>query len=137
MKTVAIEGDRRGQWLGLWLVALTAFYLAVTAANLANYRPISGDDIWILSASHKLATQGVFGSELYAGFFNADRHYFISLPGVHILQAVALHLPGNDLVNARWVSVVSGAVLLWAATALAWRWYGLAAGLVTSLLLLF
>jgi hypothetical protein len=135
MKMPATGVGTRGQWLGLWLVPVTVVYLTLTSTNLANYRPISGDDGWILSASHKLAMEGVFGSDLYAGFFGADRHYFVSLPGIHVLQAVALQLPGDGLLNARWVSVGSGALLLWTASILAWRWHGLLAGFLTSLLL--
>lgn len=111
-------------------------YLTVATINLANYRPISGDDAWILSASYKLARQGVFGSDMFAGFFNADQHYFIALPGQHVLQAAALWLWGDGVAQARWVSVLSGAALLWAASLLAWRWYGVTAAILTGLLLM-
>lgn len=57
---------KRRWWLLPWLAGLTTFYVAVAAANLNSYRPISGDDGWILSASYKLATEGTFGSGLYA-----------------------------------------------------------------------
>lgn len=120
-----------------WLAGLTTFFAAATTVNLANYRPVSGDDAWILSASYKLATQGVFGSDMYAGFFNADQHYFIALPGQHLLQALALWVSGDGLVAARWTSVLGGGLLLWSVTLMAWRWYGTPVATLTSVLLLF
>lgn len=139
----AIRGMRFGVprrptiFIVAWLAAMTTFFVAATTVDLANYRPVSGDDGWILSASYKLATQGVFGSDMYAGFFNADHHYFIALPGQHLLQAAAVWLSGGGLVAARWTSVLGGTLLLWAATLLAWRWYGMTVAALTSMLLLF
>jgi hypothetical protein len=128
--------SRHALFLFAWLAGLTAVYIAVTTVNLANYRPISGDGAWILSASHKLARQGIFGSDMFTGFFNADQHYFIALPGQHVLQAVALWLLGDGIAQARWVSVLSGVTLLWAVSLLAWRWYGVTVAVLTGLLLM-
>ena len=120
-----------------WLAALTLFFVTVTTINLANYRPISGDDMWILSASYKLATTGVLGSDMYAGFAGAERYYFIALPGQHLLQALVLNVAGAGIVQARWVSVAGGGVLLWVVSLLAWSWYGPGVAILTSALLLF
>lgn len=131
------ENGVSGLFICAWLVALTIFFVAVATVDLANHRPISGDDGWILSASYKLATQGIFGSDMYEGFFHADQHYFIALPGQHFLQALFLRLFGSGISQARWASVLSGIMLLWAVSILAWRWYGQKVAVVTSLLLLF
>lgn len=134
----APAGDgRRRLFIGAWLIILSLFFVTVATMDLANYRPLSGDDGWILSASYKLATDGVFGSDMYAGFFDADRHYFIALPGQHVLQALSMYLFGPGISQARWVSVLSGLALLWAASLAAWRWYGPAVAIVTGIFLLF
>lgn len=135
---LAAAKNGRGYFLiYAWLGTLTIFFVAVATIDLANYRPISGDDGWILSASYKLATQGVFGSDMYAGYFHADQHYFIALPGHHVLQALFLKILGPGISQARWASVISGVVLMWAACILAWRWYGPAVAVLTSAFLLF
>src|ERR1051325_9166622 len=72
-------GSTHVVWLG-WMLALTAVFAGLAAVNLDAYPPISGDEAWIMSVAYKLATQGVFGSDLYAGLFNAEQHYFIALP---------------------------------------------------------
>jgi len=121
----------------LWLGVLTLFFVTVATIDLANHRSISGDDGWILSASHKLATEGTLGSEMYTGFFHADEQYFIALPGQHVVQALFMRLLGSGISQARWASVISGIVLLWSVCLLAWHWYGTTVAVLTSLLLLF
>ena len=39
--------------------------------NLGNYRPVTNDEVELIAVGYKLATQGVLGSDLYAGFFGA------------------------------------------------------------------
>ncbi len=123
-------------WLA-WTLALTAIFSRVAAVNLANFRPVSNDEIWIMSASYKLATRGVFGSDLWTGFFNAERHYFIALPVHHILQALLFRIAGADVAQARLVSLVGAVVLIWTVSWLAYRWYGLTAALLAGVLLVF
>jgi len=114
---------------------LTAACLAVTLPDLGRYPRVHGDDSWVMSASYKLATTGVFGSDLYAGFDGADQHYFIALPVYQFLQALSFVLFGAGIAEARSVTVVSAVVVLWATTWLALRWYGLGASVVSGLLL--
>lgn len=128
---------RRHYLIYAWLGALTIFFISVATIDLANHRPISGDDGWILSTSYKLATEGTLGSDMYAGFFNAEEHYFIALPGQHVVQALFIRLFGPGISQARWASVISGVVLLWSVCLVALRWYGAGVAGATSLLLLF
>ncbi|HSM56921.1 MAG TPA: hypothetical protein VK879_12290 [Candidatus Sulfomarinibacteraceae bacterium] len=119
------------------LCALTVLFLAVAAANLGNYWPVTADEVWIMSASYKWAEEGVFGSDLYRGYFNADRHYFMALPTQHLLLALAFRLAEPGIESARWVTLGAGVILLWTVVWLAWRWYGPAVAACTALLLLF
>jgi 4-amino-4-deoxy-L-arabinose transferase-like glycosyltransferase len=119
------------------LLLFTFYFVSTAAANLGNYWPVTADDVWIISASYKWATQGVFGSDLYAGFFNAERYYFIALPVQYLLQALAFRLAGPSIEAARWVTLAAGITVLWTTIALAWRWYGAAAAFFSALLLLF
>ena len=119
------------------LLLFTLYFVFTAAANLGNYWPVTADDVWLISASYKWATQGVFGSDLYTGFFNADSHYFIVLPVQPLLQALAFRLAGPSIEAARWVTLAAGITLLWTTIALAWRCYGATAAFFSALLLLF
>jgi 4-amino-4-deoxy-L-arabinose transferase-like glycosyltransferase len=112
-------------------------FTRIATYKLEIYPPISGDESWIMSVAYKLTTQGVFGSDLYAGLFNAERHYFIAPPVHHFLEAISFLVAGPGVAQVRWVSLISGLVVLWVATWLAYRWYGLLPALLTGLLLVF
>ncbi|HEY3230293.1 MAG TPA: hypothetical protein VGJ87_13810, partial [Roseiflexaceae bacterium] len=73
--------------------------------------------------------------DLYAGFYGADQHFFITLPLQHGLQAISFHLFGPGVLQARGVSVVAGMSIVWLVGLLAYRWYGLAPAVVCELLL--
>jgi hypothetical protein len=65
----------------LWFLAslvLSAILAAAVWPRLANLPPVSADEVWIFSASFKLATEGVLGSDLFQGFYGADRHYYLA-----------------------------------------------------------
>jgi 4-amino-4-deoxy-L-arabinose transferase-like glycosyltransferase len=109
--------------------------LVFVLPNLGRYPPVSGDDSWVMSASYKLASKGVFGSDLYAGFHGADEHYFVALPVYQLLQAASFNLFGAGIISARLVTVASALIVLWATTWLALRWYGVLASALCGLLL--
>lgn len=114
----------------------TGIFLAATLPDLGRYPPVHADETWIMSAAYKLATTGVFGSDMFAGMSGADQHYFIALPVQHVLQAFSFRLLGAGIAQARLVSVVGAVVVLWSASWLALRWYGLLASILTGVLLL-
>jgi 4-amino-4-deoxy-L-arabinose transferase-like glycosyltransferase len=126
----------RRLWL-LGMLGLTALLIVLVAPGLAHYPPITGDEVWIMSASHKLATQGVLGVDMFAGFLGADRYYFIGLPVQHLWQAAVFKLFGAGLSQARWASLLAGIGLVWIVGSLAFRWYGWATALLASALLVY
>lgn len=136
-KAYQIGKTKKGIIWFVWTLALSVFFVLATTVNLANYRVVTADDVWIMSVSYKLARQGILGSDLYAGFFNAEQHYFISLPFYHFLQALSFKLAGVGIAQARYVNVLSAVGLLWAVSWLSYRWYGVKVALVTGLLIVF
>ena len=128
-------GHRHRRAFALGTVALTVAFLSLAARNIANFRPVSDDDNWIMSASFKLATKGVFGSDLYAGLFNGERRYFFNLPTFHVAQAAVFAVAGAGHGPARWPSLAAALVVITTASWLATRWYGPLAGWLTALLL--
>lgn len=126
------------RWIWVaWAVLLSLFAVAVVAPELGNYPVVSGNDGWIMSASYKLANDGVFGSDLYAGFYNAEQVYFIALPVHHVLQALAFRIAGVGMFEARVVALLGGLVVLWCVAWLGYRWYGSFVSVIAVLLLLF
>ncbi len=123
-------------WLA-WTIGLTVFFVSMAANNLSNYRPVSADEVSIIALSHRLATQGIFGSDLYAGFFNADQHWLLNPPAHFVWQAIGFQIAGAGVAQARWVSLLGSLSIIWSAGWLAYRWHSLGAALLTGLLLIF
>ena len=136
----ASDAGRRNAVRGtlLWVgatVAISAAFSTVAAYNLANYRPVSNDEVELMAVGYKLAFRGVLGSDMYAGFSGGDQHHFETLPLQHVLQAISFRVFGPGIAQARLVSLVAAIALVWAVGWLAFRWYGLAAAIVAELLL--
>ena len=124
----------------LWLVVylgLSATLVAAVWPNLANFPPVSADEVSIMSVSFKLASQGVLGSDLYTGLYGADQHHFLALPGQHFFQAAFFGVFGAGVAQARAPSVVAGVIVLWTVGWLAYKWIGLGCSVTTGILLLF
>jgi 4-amino-4-deoxy-L-arabinose transferase-like glycosyltransferase len=110
--------------------------LLFTLPNLANHPVPTDDEIWILSASHKLATEGVFGSDLFAGFYRADEVYLFNMPLHHIVLAAAFKVFGTSIWIARLVSIAYGLAALVLVYALAKQVGGVTTGVVALVLML-
>jgi hypothetical protein len=124
----------RAGWL-VWTLALSLVFGRIAAFNLGNYRPVTNDEVELMTVGYKLATRGVLGSDLYTGFFGADQHYMITLPLQQLLESISFRLFGPGVAQARWVSLIAGGSILWSVGWLAYRWHGLLAAIVCELLL--
>jgi 4-amino-4-deoxy-L-arabinose transferase-like glycosyltransferase len=130
----------RGRWssgstyaaLGL----LVAVYLATVLINLDSDPILGGDEGWIMSASARLAEDGIFGSELFAGFYGAERHYFFNLPLHHLMLAGVFEVFGVGIVPARLLSAMFGLLALGLTYALGRRLGGEAVGVSAAALLI-
>ncbi|HWO72664.1 MAG TPA: glycosyltransferase family 39 protein, partial [Dehalococcoidia bacterium] len=114
-----------------------ALFLAFVLPNLANHPAPTDDEIWILSASHKLATKGVFGTDLFAGFYRADEVYFFNMPLHHVVLAAVFKVAGTSVFAGRLVSVAYGLIAIALAYAFGRRLHGVAGGVLATGLLLF
>jgi len=121
-------------WLAFTL-AVSAAFGRVAAHNLANFRPVSNDEVELMAVGYKLATQGILGSDMYVGFFGGDHHYFETLPLQHMLDALSFRMFGAGVAQARGVSLLAGVSIVWTAGWLAYRWYGPGTALLCELLL--
>ena len=135
----AAEAARSG-WHPVEAVALVvaaAILLASVLPNLANHPTLTDDEAWVMSASYKLATEGVFGSDMFQGFYGAESHYFFNMPGHHFVVAAVFKVLGAGVVQARLAGVVYGLATLALTYLLARRLYGAGAAVLALGLMLF
>ena len=92
----------------LFLAAAVIAFLGFTLPDLGNFPGVTDDEIWILNASHKLATEHVFGSDPFTGFWRAEEIYLFNMPLHHFVLAAAFKDFGTSIFIARLVSVVYG-----------------------------
>jgi 4-amino-4-deoxy-L-arabinose transferase-like glycosyltransferase len=119
----------------LMLLLLLGLYLATVIPHLEDDPIAGGDEGWIISASAKLAAEGVFGTDLFAGFYGADDHYYFNLPLHHLVLAGVFKLFGVGLAQARMVSVAYGLGTLLLTYAIGRKLAGSGVGLVAAALL--
>jgi 4-amino-4-deoxy-L-arabinose transferase-like glycosyltransferase len=121
----------------VFVAATVALFLLFTLPNLANFPVPSDDEIWILSASHKLATQGVFGTDLFKDYYRADEVYLFNMPGHHFVLAAVYKIVGTGILAGRLVSIVYGLLTIGLVYLFARRVYGLPTAVLSLVLLIF
>ena len=136
-RLTALVQSRPRLFEGAALAAGLAVFLVSVLPNLGNHPSVTDDEVWVLSASYKLATQGVFGSDLFQGFFNADQHYFFNMPAQQVILAGVMKVIGYGVAQARLAGVVYGVATLLLTYLLARRVYGVATAVLSLPLLLF
>ena len=122
----------------MWLLVTLSIGVAfarLAVHNLANFRPVSNDEVELMEVGYQLATRGVLGSDMYVGFFGADQHHLWTLPTQHVIDAAVFTVFGTSVFSARAVSVVAAVMCIIVVGWLAYRWYGLLAAVLCELLL--
>ena len=97
-------------WMILALILI--LYVILSLNRLADFPPMSQDEPWIASAPYKLVTQGVYGSDLFTGYYGMDQHDFDHMPVYPLLQAAVFRLLGAGAFQMRLLPVSLGFVLL-------------------------
>ncbi len=89
-----------------------AIYLAVSIIGLAIYPPVGEDEPWIASASYKLATEGVYGTDLFTGYYGSEHHLYNLNPLYHYLLAGVFGMAGVGVPQMRALPLLFGLALL-------------------------
>lgn len=118
------------------LMLLLGGYLPISLRHLTSVPPVYGDEPWVASTGLKLAREGVFGSDLFGGFYGTERHYYVFMPVYPLLLAATYKVAGFGLLQTRLASVGLGMLVLIFTYALGRRLYGPAVGLLAAGLLL-
>lgn len=94
------------------LVLGAIVYLALSLDRLTVFPAVGEDEPWIASAPYKLASKGVYGSDLFAGYYGVDRHNYQQLPLYPLLQAAVFKIAGVGVFQMRLLPVLFGLALL-------------------------
>lgn len=136
-RALAFIEERRLLVEVLALAGALVIFLVSVMPNLANHPAVTDDEIWVLSASYKLAQHGVFGSDMFTGFYHVDQHYFFNMPLHHFVIAAFIKVLGAGVAQARFVSVVYGIATMFLTYAIARRVSGVPVAILSLALLLF
>lgn len=82
---------------------LLLYFWTVGLTNLDRFPKIHEDESWQAAPGYTFWAEGRFGTDLFAGFYGMERHYYGFMPLFPILVGGALHLFGLGLFQARLV----------------------------------
>lgn len=82
---------------------LLFYFWTIGLTNLDRFPKIHEDESWQAAPGYTFWTEGRFGTDLFAGFYGMERHYYGFMPLFSILVGGALHLFGLGLFQARLV----------------------------------
>jgi len=99
-------------WARAVLGACAIVYLAVSLDHLGVFPAVGEDEPWIAAAPYKLATEGVYGSDLFAGYYGVERHNYQHMPLYPLLQAGVFKVAGVGVFQMRLLPVLFGLALL-------------------------
>jgi 4-amino-4-deoxy-L-arabinose transferase-like glycosyltransferase len=119
------------------LVALAAslVFVVVSVRHLDIVPQVYEDEPWQASTAYKLMTSGVFGSDLFAGFYNMDQRYYGFMPLHPLLLAGFFRLLGTGVVQARLETVMLSLLTLLLTYALGARLFSAWVGAMAVVLL--
>jgi hypothetical protein len=111
-------------------------YVAISLNGLAVVPPVYEDEPWQASVGLKLATDGVLGSDVFAGFHGMERHYYAFMPVHPFLLALTYKAAGFGLFQTRLEPVAMGLLTLLLTYGLGRRLLGPEVGVLAVALLL-
>jgi hypothetical protein len=94
------------------LIALLFFYLAISLQNLTIVPPVYEDEPWQASTGWKLATESIFGSDLFTGLYAMEQRHYRFMPVHPLLLAAIYRIVGFGLFQSRLEPVLMGLLTL-------------------------
>jgi 4-amino-4-deoxy-L-arabinose transferase-like glycosyltransferase len=94
-------------WLPRLLALLLILYFwEVGLDDLDRFPPIQEDEPWIAAPGYTFWEKGYFGTDLFAGFFGMEEHYYTYPPLFSLMVGAGLHLFGMGLFQARIIPLI-------------------------------
>lgn len=138
--SLSIAQLRRNRISGFHIAApllILLIYLALAFSYLDHLPHVHQDEPWLASSAWKIANEGIYGSDMFADYYQMEERYYLNLPLFAILTAPVYAIGGVGLWQARWATVAMGAVTLVLTYALGKRLFGATVALGAMVLLLF
>src|SRR5262249_22179420 len=89
------------------------------------FPPLHQDEQLIASVAHKLTTHGVFGTDLFTGYYGMEHRMYDFMPLYPILESYIFRYCGFGPFQMRLLSVFFGGVILVLVFLVGWRLRGL------------
>lgn len=86
--------------------------LVLSLDHLSVFPAVGENEPWIAAAPYKLAREGVYGSDLFAGYYGVDRHNYQHMPLYPLMQAGLFKATGVGVFQMRLLPVCFGLGLL-------------------------
>jgi 4-amino-4-deoxy-L-arabinose transferase-like glycosyltransferase len=119
----------------LALVMVLALYAGATLPRLGDFPLVYQDEPWIAAPAAELATRGVYGNRLFAGYYGMEQHVYNFPPLFPLTEALIFRWLGVGVWQARFVAVLYSGATMALTYALGRRLYGPAVGAVAAGLL--
>jgi len=116
--------------VALALATTVVWYLVSTVPYIENYPMLDWPQMGIAAPAYKLASEGVYGNDLYTGFYHTELRNYEYMPAYPILVALSFKLFGLGVAQARFVSIVCGLATVLLTFELGRRYWGASVGLV-------
>jgi 4-amino-4-deoxy-L-arabinose transferase-like glycosyltransferase len=125
-------------WLPLVLAGLAiGVFVLICVWRLDVLPPVYEDEPWQASTAYKLAREGVFGSDVFAGWNGMEQHYYGFMPLHPLILAAVFKIFGEGLLQTRLEAIGASTLSLLLTLLLAKRLFGAwTAALALGLLLL-
>jgi 4-amino-4-deoxy-L-arabinose transferase-like glycosyltransferase len=105
-------------------LGLLLLFWGISLRHLTVVPPVYEDEPWQASTGWKLAGEGVFGTDLFAGFAGMENRYYGYMPLHPVLLAGLFRLAGVGLFQDRFETVAMGLLTLALTVSVARRLFG-------------
>ena len=107
-----LAGLQSERWpIAVLSICLVAYVIA-SLSYLSVFPIVGEDEPWIAAAPYKLASEGVYGSDLFTGYYGVERHNYQHMPVYPLLQAAVFAAAGTGVLQMRLLPVAFGFALL-------------------------
>jgi len=124
-----------GGWRWVLLGLLVSAFLSAELPYLNRYPLLNYDEGEEMAPAYKLATTGVFGSDLMTGFYHAEANLYYMMPAYLLLMGAVYRVLGAGIWQARLLSVTCGLTALLLTITLGRALHNWAVGLLAGVLL--
>jgi len=133
MKLIGNVKQQQGTIAALAFVA--AAYLLVTIPYLGRFPVVDWAEMGIAAPAWQLASEGVYGNELFTGFHRTAELNYEYMPAYPLLVALFFEVGGLGLIQGRLASVLCGLAVVFLTFELGRRIDGVAMGTIAALVL--